>query len=154
MALQEQEIAVKTIRKEIWKEHLDDAMYMVCKKDRETVSHIMCGCSVLLQTEYPKRHNGILRAVSCHLLPQFGFEDGLLQWYKEDHVEAVKKNNSCKLFWDFQLETDRVVEGTRPDIVIIMKECKELIIIEVSIPRDVNLSSRAESKAGLATEWS
>ena len=37
-----------------------------------------------------------------------------------------------------------------------MTECKELIIIEGSIPGDMNLSSRAESKAGkylgLATE--
>ena len=156
MALQEQEIAVKTIRKEIWKEHLDDVKCRVCKKDRETVAHIMCGCSVLLQTEYLKRHNGMLRAVYCHLLQQLGFEEGLLPWYTEEYVEKVKENNKCTLFWDFQFETDRVVESTRPDIVVIMKECKELIIIEGSIPGDMNLSSRAESKAGkylgLATE--
>ena len=151
MALQEQEMAVKTIRKEIWKEHLD-AMCGVCKKDKETVAHIVCGCNVLLQTGYLKRHHRILRAVYCHLLQQLGFEDGLLQWYKEDYVEQVKENNSCKLFWDFQFETDRVVKGTRPDIVIVMKECKELTIIEGSIPGDVNLSSIAESKAGIAAE--
>ena len=84
------------------------------------------------------------------------FASSLLPWYTEEYVEKVKENNKCKLFWDFQFETDRVVESTRPDIVVIMKECKELIIIEGSIPGDMNLSSRAESKAGkylgLATE--
>ena len=84
MALQEQEIAVKTIRKEIWKEQLEDVMFKVCKKDRETVAHIMCGCSVLLQTEYLKIHNGMLRAIYYQLLQKLGCEEGLLQWYKDD----------------------------------------------------------------------
>ena len=115
---------MKTIRKEIWKRHCDDVLCRVYKKDRETVSHIMFRCSALLQAEHLERHNGTLRAVYCYLLHQLGFEDGLLQWYKEDYFEKVKENNSCKLFWDFQFETDRVVKGTRPDIVVIMKECK------------------------------
>ena len=41
-----------TITKEIWKEQQDDVMCRMCKKDRVTVAHIMCGCNVLLQMEY------------------------------------------------------------------------------------------------------
>ena len=49
----------------------------------------------------------------------------------------------------FQVDTDRpVFEGKRPDKVIIMKHSKELVIIEGSISGDMNLTSRAESKAG------
>ena len=63
----------------------------------------------------------MLRAIYCHLLQKLGFEEGLLQWYKDDYIEKVKENNRCKLYWDFQFETDRPIEGSRPDIVIIMK---------------------------------
>ena len=48
---------MKTIGKEIWKEQLDYVMCRVCKKDRETVVHIKCGCSVLLRTEYKAQWN-------------------------------------------------------------------------------------------------
>ena len=104
MALQEQEIAVKTIRKEIWKERLDDFMCRVCRKDRETVAHIMCGCSVLLQTEYLKRHNGMLRAVYCHLLQQFGFEDGILHCIKTIMLKKLRKIIAARYSGIFNLK--------------------------------------------------
>ena len=57
MALQEQEVGVKVTRKEIWKEQLENVTCRVCEEDRESVAHIMCGCRVLLKTEYFKRHD-------------------------------------------------------------------------------------------------
>ena len=50
MAVQEQEVGVKVTRKEIWKEKLENVTCRVCKEDRESVAHIMCGCRVLLET--------------------------------------------------------------------------------------------------------
>ena len=67
MALQEQEIGIKVTRNEIWKEQLENIACRVCKEDRESVAHIMCGCCVLLETEYFKRHDGMMRVI-CYLL--------------------------------------------------------------------------------------
>ena len=58
MALQEQEIVVKVIRKEVSKKDLENVPCRICKEERESVAHVMCGYSVLLKTEYFKRHDG------------------------------------------------------------------------------------------------
>ena len=98
-----------------------------CVRKTERLWLMSCvGVVFYSKQEYLKKHNGMLRAIYCQLLQKLGFE-GLLQWYKDGYVEKVKENNSCKLYWDFQFETDRVVESTRPDIAIIRKECKKLL---------------------------
>ena len=139
MALQEQEIRVKVTRKEVWKEDFENVTCRICKKERESVAHIMCGCSALFQTEYFKRHDGMMRVIYCYLLQKLGFVEELLELYRDDYVEKVKENDTCKLYWDFVFETDVLVEYIRPDIVIIMKDTKELTIIEGSVPRNMNL---------------
>ena len=65
MALQEQEVGVKVTSKEIWKEQLENVTCRVCKEDRESVAHahIMCGCRVLLKTEYFKRHDAMMQVI-------------------------------------------------------------------------------------------
>ena len=63
MTLQEQEVGVKVTREEIWKEQLENVTCRVCKKDRESVAHIICGCRVLLKTEYFKRHDAMMRVI-------------------------------------------------------------------------------------------
>ena len=115
MALQEQEVGVKVTRKEIWKEQLENVTCRVCKEDRESVAHIMCGCRVLLKTEYFKRHDAMMRVIYCYLLQKLGFIEELLEWYRSDYVEKFKENDTCKLYWDFAFDTERSVEYNRPD---------------------------------------
>ena len=59
-AVQEQEIAVKVTRREVWKEDIEDVNCRLCKTDRQTVGHILCGCQVLLKSEYFTRHDGMM----------------------------------------------------------------------------------------------
>ena len=96
MALQDQEIRVKVTRKEVWKEDFENVTCRICKKERESVAHIMCGCSALFQTEYFKRHDGMMRVIYCYLLQKLGFVEELLEWYRDDYVEKVKENDTCK----------------------------------------------------------
>ena len=91
MALQEQEVGVKVTRKEIWKEQLDNITCRVCKEDRESVAHIMCGCHVLLKTEYFKRHDAMMRVTCCYLLQKLGFVEELVEWYRSHYVEKFKE---------------------------------------------------------------
>ena len=63
MALQKQEVGVKVTKKEIWKEQLENITFRVCKEYRESVVHVMCGCRVLLKTEYFKRHDGMMLVI-------------------------------------------------------------------------------------------
>ena len=148
MALQEQEVGVKVTRKEIWKEQFENVTCRVCKEDRESAAHMMCGCRVLLKTECFKRHDAMMRVIYCCLLQKLGFVEELVEWYRSDYVEKFKENDTYKLYWDFVVDTERSVEYNRPDIVVILKGTRKMIIIEGSTPGDMNLTPRADDKCG------
>ena len=113
-AVQEQEIAVQVTRREVWKEDIEEVNCRLCKIDRETVSHIPCGCKVLLKSEYFKRHDGMVRVIYSNLLVKYGFETELNPWYRDKHVKSVKENDFCKLFWNFEFQTQFSTSYPRP----------------------------------------
>ena len=46
-------------------------------------------------------------------------------WY--DHkVEKVLESEEVKILWDFKVQTDKVLEQSRPDIVVLNKTLKRL----------------------------
>ena len=71
-----------------------------------------------------------------------------VEWYRSDYVEKFKENDTCKLYWDFAFDMERSAEYSRPDIAVILKETKEMIIIEGSTPGDMNLTPRTDDKCG------
>ena len=103
---------------------------------------------MLLKTEYFKRHDGMMRVIYCCLLQKLGFVEELLEWYRIDYVEKFKENDTCKPYWDFVFDMERLVEHNRSDIVVILKETKEMIIIEGSTPGDMNLTPRMDDRCG------
>ena len=84
--------------------------------------------------------------IYCYLLQKLGFVEKLVEWYRSDYVEKFKENDAWKLYWDFAFDTERSVEYNRPDIVVILKETKEMIIMEGSTPGDMNLTPRTDDK--------
>ena len=105
-------------------------------------------CHVLLKTEYFKRRDGMMRVIYCYLLQKLGFVEEVVEWNRNDYVEKFKENDTYKLYWDFVFDTERSVEYNRPDIVVILKETKEMILVEGSTPGDMNLTSRINDKCG------
>ena len=103
---------------------------------------------MLFKTEYFKRHDAMMRVIYCYLLQKLGFVEELVEWYRSDYVEKFKENDTCKLYWDFAFHTERSVEYNRPDTAVILKETKEMIIIEGSTPGDMNLTPRTDDKCG------
>ena len=63
-------------------------------------------------------------------------------------LKSLKKSDTYKLYWDFAFDTERLVEYNRPDIVVILKETKEMIIIVGNTPGDMNLTPRTDDKCG------
>ena len=55
---------------------------------------------------------------------------------REGEPEPVQENERCKLLWNFTIHTDKVLEHRRPDIVVIDKEEKECILIDLAVPGD------------------
>ena len=104
------------------------------KQADETVSHIVSECGKMAQSEYKGRHDKVATAVHWGLTKKHGLEHSE-QWYQQ-RAEKVSENDKVKLFWDFNVFTDRVIEARRPDIMVLNKETKECLIVDTAVPGD------------------
>ena len=102
------------------------------------MGHVLRGCPVLLRTQYYARHDAVMRVIYSKLLVMYGFETDLKPWFRDEYVEKIEENEFCKLFWDFEFQTDSFVKYNKPEIVVMEKITKQTLIIEGSIPGDMN----------------
>ena len=66
-------------------------------------------------------------------------------WYKH-LAEKVIDTPQVKILWDFNIQTDRVLEARRPDIVVTDKENQETWIIDIAIPGDLRVREKELEK--------
>ena len=138
-AIQEQMIATRVIRKRIWKENIISEKCRVCDQSIESISHIVSSCTPLADKQYKDRHDNMLRGVYYYLLQSLNFTDMKIPSYDLNHVELVKENKICKIYWDTPIRTSNYVKYNKPDIVVIFKQKDDILIIEGSCPWDENL---------------
>ena len=67
------------------------------------------------------------------------------RWY-EHQPDTVSENDRCKLLWDFDVQTDHVIQARRPDVIVIDKEKKECKIIEFAMPYDSRVNAKEVEK--------
>ena len=67
------------------------------------------------------------------------------KWY-EDQPEAVQENERYKILWDFNIQTDHVIEARRPDMIVTERETKFAKIIDFAIPHDSRVNSKEVEK--------
>ena len=60
--------------------------------------------------------------------------------------QAVQKNDEYKTLWDFNIQTDKVIEHKRPDKVCFNKQKLECQIIDFAIPDDQNTTIKEQEK--------
>ena len=64
-----------------------------------------------------------------------------------EHIsDSVIGNERCKILRDFHVQTDKVIEHRRPDIVCIDKIAKSCLIIDIAIPGDQNIIAKEHKK--------
>ena len=81
-----------------------------------------------------------LQEIHWDLSAKCGFEREL-NWY--DHKpNPVCESERFKLLWDFKIETDRHIDHNKPDIVLLNKEIKSCLIIDVACPFDTRIDSK------------
>jgi len=122
----------------------NDPKCRLCKERDETVSHLISECSKIAQSEYKRRHDKVAAAVHWSLCKKHDLPHSE-KWY--DHrAEAVTENEKVKVLWDFNIQTDKLIEARRPDIVLVNKETKECQIIDIAIPGDTRVEKKEEEK--------
>ena len=106
----------------------------MCGKGDETVNHILSECNILAQREYERRHDCVGRKIHWELCRKYGLAASE-RWY-EHQPDTVAENDSCKLLWDFNVRTDRVIQARRSDVILVDKEKNECKIKDFAIPYD------------------
>ena len=95
----------------------------LCSDRDETINHIISECSKLAQKEYKARHNWLGKVIHWEMCKKFKF-DHANKWYMHN-LASVQENDSHKLLWDFDIQTDHLISARRPDLIIIIKKKKK-----------------------------
>jgi hypothetical protein len=68
-----------------------------------------------------EEHNAVAAAVIHKTIcDEYGIKTAKQTWL---HLpEAMTKTEKVKIFWDFEIRTDRVIPARRPDIVVMDKK--------------------------------
>ena len=85
----------------------------LCGDRGETINHIISECSKLARKEYKATHD-------WEMCRKFQF-DYTNKWYMHNPA-PVLENDTHKLLWDFNIQTDYLIPARRPDLIIIDKK--------------------------------
>ena len=84
--------------------------------------HLVSGCENLAQKDYKKRNDKLGLHIHWLLCCKYDIECSK-NWY-EHKANSIAENEKTKILWDVTIQTDRVIEARRPDIVVIDKANK------------------------------
>jgi hypothetical protein len=143
MAAQEQSLRTRKTRHAIDKANVDPKCRLCAVKD-ETVDHLVAGCVKLAQGEYKARHDKVASVVHWRLCKKYGIEVHK-DWYKHE-IQPVLETDKVKILWDMCIQTDIVIQARRPDIVVVDKTKKEILIIDIAVPADANVGVKEQEK--------
>ena len=116
----------------------------MCKTQKETIDHLIAGCSMIAATEYLKRHNQVARYVHWEVCKHFNITVAD-KWYDHEPL-SVLENEQVNILYDFSIHTDRFIRANRPDIVVKDKKNMRCTLIDVSIPADKNIAIKEHEK--------
>ena len=142
MAAQEQALTTRAIEARVYQSR-SDPRCRLCKDAPETVQHIVAGCKMLAGSAYMERHNQVAGIVYRNICTQYGLEVPKSQWAIP---QKVVENNRAKVLWDFSIQTDKQLLANQPDIVVVDKERKRAVVIDVAIPADANIRKKEHEK--------
>ena len=142
-AAQEQAIRTNWIKKNIDKQDVSEKC-RVCGERDESISHIIAECKKLAQTEYKQRHDSIARILHLEMCQHHKLI-GEVTWYNHK-PESIMENENVKILWDFNVQTNHLIEHRRPDIVILHKRERRCDMIDVAVPGDKRVASKEQEK--------
>ena len=130
----------------------------LCGVRDETINHIISECSKLAQKEYKARHDWEGKVIHWEMCKKFKF-DHANKWYMHN-PGPVLDNDTHKLLWDFDIQTDNLISARRQDLKIInnnKKKKKICKIVDFGVPVDHRIKlkecEKRDKYLDLAREW-
>ena len=108
----------------------------LCGDRDETINHIISECSKLAQKEYKARHEWVGKVIHWE---KFKFKfDQANKWYMHNPA-PVLENETPKLLWDVNIQTDHLISARKPDLIIINKKNYKIVDFAVSADHRIEL---------------
>ena len=124
----------------------------LCGDRDETINHIISECSKLAQKEYKTRHDWVSKVIHWETCKKFRFNH-TNKWYMYNQASLLE-NNTHKLLWDFDIQTNHRISARRPDLIIInnkkkkKKKKRTCKIVDFIVPADQRIKLRECEKEG------
>ncbi len=142
---QDQALSTNSLKAKVFKQEIS-AKCRMCKDKDETVNHLLSECSKLAQREYKRRHDNVANVIHWSLCKKHDLPHKE-NWYQHNASKTqILENDECKILWDFNIQTDHVIEHRRPDIVVVEKKEGRAIIIDIAVPGDSRTNMKEEEK--------
>ena len=116
----------------------------LCGDRDETINHIISECSKLAQKKYKTRRDWVGKVIHWEMCRKFQF-DHTNKWYMYNPA-PVLENDSHKLLWDFNIQTDHQIPARRPDLLIINKRKGICKIVDFAVPADHRINLKESEK--------
>ena len=98
----------------------------------------------MAQKEYKSRHDWVGRRIHWNICRKFGLHVSE-KWYNHE-PESVVENDTYKVLWDFNIQTEHDIEARRPDFILINKEDNNCFIVDFAIPYDTRVEQKEKEK--------
>ena len=96
----------------------------LCGDRDEMINHMKSECSKLAQKEYKTRHDWVGKVIHWEMCKKFKF-DHTNKWYMHNPA-PVLENDTHKLLWDLDIQTNHQISARRPDLIIINNKKENL----------------------------
>ena len=110
----------------------------LCGDRDETINHKWA------RKEYKARHDWIGKVIHWEMCRKFQF-DHWNKWYMHNPVPVIE-NDSHKLLWDFNIQTDHLIPARRPDLILINKRKSICKIVHFAVPADHRINPKENEK--------
>ena len=120
----------------MWRARIEKAnvcpMCRTCGAAEEMVFHLVSECRVMAQNEYEGRHDKVAKIIHWDM-------------YKEKGVEVSSKFLAgVKILWDFNIQTDHIIEHRRPDVVVLDDKANSHHLVDIAVPADSRVDAKEE----------
>jgi hypothetical protein len=124
-----------------------DSKCRLCQQHDETVDHIISACPVLAKEQYVKRHDGVSAQIHFNICKELGVQMDKKHWYEHFPKSVVtSKGGKVTNLWNQQVQTDRTIHNSKPDIIIRDNEKGTCMLIDIAIPGDRNVIKKEAEK--------
>ena len=134
------------------KEPVEDTKCRICRTSpQESVKHLISNCSSFAKQVYITRHDNALKCFVWPVLKMLKLTEKCPVWYANDKLQPHYQNEHAEFWWDIPEYTGRDEESenpVRPDGKLLLKESKEIYLIEMTVPWIENRDEKLRYKEG------